>query len=42
MLVCLCFVDVLFYGHPVITDQSLANWSFQNQNERSMRLVLMA
>jgi hypothetical protein len=40
MIVCLCFVDALLYGRSISTDQNLAYWSFQNQNEWPRALSL--
>ncbi len=40
MMVRLCFADALLYGRPISSDQNLAYWSFQNQNEWPMRFLI--
>lgn len=40
MIVCLCFVDALLYGRSISTDQNLAYWSFQNQNEWPRAIIV--
>jgi hypothetical protein len=40
MLACLCFADALLYDRPISSDQNLANWSSQNQNEWPMRFLI--